>query len=129
MNPTESSSCCDKARVAAYVIGIGGALFVAAGLTWVVVRETKPEPYNPAARAKERLEALTKARQADAEALASYAWQDQPRGIVRLPIDRAMELTLQEMKNPVAARTNLLGRAEKATAALPKAPEPPSKFE
>jgi hypothetical protein len=34
-------------------------------------------------------------RQAEAEKLASYAWIDKTSGIVRLPIERAMELTLQ----------------------------------
>ncbi len=34
-------------------------------------------------------------RQAEAERLGSYGWVDKEGGIARIPIDRAMELTLQ----------------------------------
>jgi hypothetical protein len=48
---------------------------------------------------------------------------------VRLKIERAMELTIEEYKNPSAARTGLIARAEKAAAAPPKPPEVPGKYE
>jgi len=51
------------------------------------------------------------------------------KGIVRLPIQRAVELTLQEWQNPAAARSNLISRVDKATAVPPKAPEKPNPFE
>ena len=56
----------------------------------------------------------------------SVAWRDQGKGIVRIPLERALELTLTEWKNPAAARTNLIARAEKAFA---KPPEKPNPFE
>ena len=40
-----------------------------------------------------------------------------------------MELTLQEWKDPVAGRSNLIARVEKATAPAPKPPEKPSIYE
>ncbi|HWA08426.1 MAG TPA: hypothetical protein VG838_03075 [Opitutaceae bacterium] len=36
----------------------------------------------------------------------SYGWVDQSKGIVRLPISRAMELTVQELSAKQPARTN-----------------------
>jgi len=47
----------------------------------------------PAAR-KAYLVDLRDKQQAQA---AAYAWVDQPKGIVQLPLDRAMELTVQEI--------------------------------
>jgi hypothetical protein len=61
--------------------------------------------------------------------LGTYEVLDKTKGFVRLPIDRAMELTVEEYKNPAAARTNLVARADKAGAPAPKPPEAPSKFE
>lgn len=38
---------------------------------------------------------LIETRAADAEFLSTYGWVDKDKGIVRIPIDRAMELALQ----------------------------------
>jgi len=48
---------------------------------------------------------------------------------VRLPIAEAKKLALRDWQNPAAARSNLIARVEKATAAPPKAPEKPNPFE
>lgn len=80
-------------------------------------------------RADFRRKNLAEIRAANAEALTSYGWQDQTRGIVRLPIAEAMKMVETAWQNPSAARSNLNARAEKATAPLPKAPEKPSIFE
>ena len=57
---------------------------------------------------------------ANHEALENYGWQDPAKGLVRLKIERAMELTVQQWKNPQEARANLISRVEKATAPPPK---------
>ena len=44
----------------------------------------------------ERKQLLTERQDKERAAAASYAWIDQPAGIVRLPIDRAIELTVRE---------------------------------
>src|SRR5437879_10989013 len=56
-------------------------------------------------RAEERVKKLKDARDEDAKALTSYAWVDKNKGTVRLPIDRAMELTVADLanKNPAPA--------------------------
>lgn len=43
----------------------------------------------------ERLEKLAELRANEAEHSSSYAWIDQSAGVVQLPIERAMELTVQ----------------------------------
>jgi|ERR1700730_10075373 len=48
-------------------------------------------------RAKAREEKLKTAREEDAKALTSYAWIDKNKGVARIPVARAMELTLVEL--------------------------------
>jgi len=112
----------DKAKLTAWSVGILGTFLIAAGLVWVMYRSTHPAPLG-ADRVQERHKNLAEIRAADAEALNNYAWADQGKGVVRLPIQRAMELTLQEWKNPASARSNLIARVEKATAPAPRPPE------
>jgi len=56
-------------------------------------------------RAKARQEKLKTAREEDAKALTTYSWVDKGKGVARIPIDRAMELTMAELaqKKPAAA--------------------------
>ena len=44
----------------------------------------------------ERKQLLTDKLEAERAAATSYAWVDQKAGIVRLPIDRAIELTVRD---------------------------------
>lgn len=72
---------------------------------------------------------LAEIRTAEDTALNHAAVLDAQRGTIRVPIETAMQLAAQAWKNPAAARADLTARAEKAAAALPKAPEKPSIFE
>src|SRR2546430_13184515 len=56
-------------------------------------------------RTENRLKKLKDARDEDAKALNGYAWIDKNKGTVRLPIERAMELTVADLANkkPAAA--------------------------
>lgn len=109
-------------------LGVLGAFLVVGVLVWAMRHYTRPPAPNQA-RADERRKALAEIRAAEAEALNNYGWADQSKGLVRLKEDRAMELTVDEYKNPAVARTNLVARAEKAVAPPPKAPEAPGKYE
>ena len=51
-----------------------------------------------------RQKALQDARKADAERVSSYGWVDQKAGVVQLPIERAMELTAQELGSKQSIR-------------------------
>lgn len=87
------------------------------------------QPPIDAARADVRTKALAEIRATEEKELNNAGWIDQQRGIVRLPIDAALQLAAQQWQNPAAARAELTARAEKAAAELPKAPEKPSAFE
>lgn len=45
----------------------------------------------------ERKTRLTEARAKEQAAATTYGWVDQPKGVVRLPIDRAIELTARDL--------------------------------
>lgn len=107
----------------ATVAGILGSFLIVAGLVWAMQRYTKPAPVNQA-RIEERKKARADIEQAAADALHQYGWVDEGKGLVRLKIDHAMDLVVQEYKNPVAFRTNLIGRVEKASAAPPPPANP-----
>ena len=49
--------------------------------------------YTPDGRAQR----LADLRAREQKQATSYAWIDRPKGVVQLPIDRAMELTVQEI--------------------------------
>lgn len=47
------------------------------------------------ATAEARRKALVELREKEARQAATYAWVDQKAGVVQLPVERAMELTVQ----------------------------------
>src|SRR6266516_4014855 len=76
-------------------------------------------------RAKKRIENLKTAREDAEKALNSYAWIDKNKGVVRIPISRAMELTVAELaqKKPAPAGPIATPAAETSpAAAAPAAP-------
>jgi hypothetical protein len=112
-----------------YFIASLGAFLIVGGLAWILYSRTRPAGLNQA-RIEERLKNLRDINAASAEALTTYAWQDQSKGLVRLPITNAMDLIVREWKNPGLARSNLLARVDRANPPPPpKEPEKPSAFE
>jgi len=59
-----------------------------------------------AKRAEAREKKLNDARNAATQELNSYAWADKGKGIARIPIDRAMELTLRDLASKKPAPAN-----------------------
>jgi hypothetical protein len=55
------------------------------------------QPVEGVATPAERKALLNEHRTKDHAAATSYAWVDQPKGVVRLPIDRAIELTARDL--------------------------------
>jgi len=47
---------------------------------------------------EERATILNELRARETDLASSYAWIDQPKGVVRIPLERAMQLTLEELK-------------------------------
>ena len=79
----------------AAVIG-GFAIF--ALILLVAYLPQKPAPLSEGAKTpEERIAMLTDLRAKEKTAATTYAWVDQAKGVVRLPLDRAVELTVQEL--------------------------------
>jgi hypothetical protein len=112
----------------AYLAGILGSFLIVAALVWAMQHYTQPPPLGED-RVVLRKKALAELRATEASELDSYGWVDQGKGVVRLPINEAMKLTLRDWQNPAAGRSNLVARVEKATAVSPPAPAKPSPFE
>jgi len=110
-----------------------GIVFVVACFLFValtaIVKFSVPVPAIDADRAAVRSKDLAEIRAAEATALATPGWVDKDRGIVRLPIDDAMQIYEQAAQNPAAARADLMARAKKAVAPLPKKAAAPNPFE
>lgn len=124
----ESSKSCGScvARVFAYTVAIAGSFLAVAGIVWLV-RQYNPPVAVDQARADQRAKALKELTEANATALSGYGWQDQAKGIVRLPVADALKLAEKEWQNPAQARAKLIANLDKAN---PKpAPPPPSQFE
>ncbi|MGA2280542.1 MAG: hypothetical protein ABSG80_09595 [Verrucomicrobiota bacterium] len=111
-------------------VGVGFlvACFLFAAIV-VMVKRSVPVPAIDADRAAVRAKALAEIHDAETQALNHPGWVNQDRGLVRLPIEVAMQITERNWQNPAAARSNLMSRVEKATAPAPPAPAKPNPFE
>lgn len=89
--------------------------------TWLAVRLWLPVPLN-VSRSQLRRQYLAELMASNQVALTTYGWIDTRRGIVRLPLEHAIEMTITLWENPAAARSNLLERLSKATMKLPPKP-------
>jgi hypothetical protein len=81
-------------------------LFVLFGL--IVLAVIGPSPRGSdyeQTRAQKRMERLKTLREETEKELTTYAWVDKNKGVARIPIDRAMELTVAELaqKKPAPA--------------------------
>lgn len=86
-------------------------------------------------RAKKRGELLKTSHEEAAKALTTYGWIDKNKGVARIPIERAMELTVAELAQQKPAPAGPIATPEPAAspspaqaspAAQPSAPAPPS---
>ena len=77
-----------------------------------------------AKRAEAREKKLNDARNAATQELNSYAWVDKGKGIARIPIDRAMQLTLRDLASKKPAPANPI-ETPAPTPAPATSPAPP----
>ena len=75
-------------------------------------------------RAKAREEKLKAAREEDTKALTTYAWIDKNKGTARIPIERAMELTVTELARKKPAPAGPIATPEQPTVAASGAAAP-----
>jgi hypothetical protein len=104
------------------------ACFLSVALV-VIVKISVSVPAIDADRAAVRSKDLTEILIAEDAALTTPGWVDQNRGIVRLPIEDALHIYEAAAQNPNAVRADLIARAGKAAAPLPKVAPKPSAFE
>src|SRR5438067_7711637 len=75
-------------------------------------------------RAEAREKKVHDARNAATRELNSYAWVDKGKGVARIPIDRAMQLTLRDLASKKPAPANPIATPAEAPAAT--TPPPPA---
>ena len=77
-------------------------------------------------RAKKRAELLKTSREEAAKALTTYGWIDKNKGVARIPIERAMELTVAELaqQKPAPAGPIAAPEPQAQPAASPGAAQP-----
>ncbi|HNQ89531.1 MAG TPA: hypothetical protein PKM73_13015 [Verrucomicrobiota bacterium] len=111
----------DRLRSALAIGAAVGVLLIPGGLAWQVAKRTRA-PAIDQARAELRQANWVALCAENRQALTTYGWIDRSRGILRLPVDRAIELSLDLWKDPEAGRSNLLERLAKATAKVAEQP-------
>src|SRR5216110_1682515 len=76
-------------------------------------------------RAKKRVENLKTLRDEADKALTNYAWVDKNKGVARIPIERAMELTVADLAKQKPAPAGPIATPEtQATASAGASPAP-----
>lgn len=75
-------------------------------------------------RAKKRMENLKTSREDADKALNTYAWIDKTKGVVRIPISRAMELTIAELAQQKPAAAGPIATPEPQPPTAPASPAP-----
>lgn len=101
-------------------------LFGVFGLfVWVVIGASPRSDDYEAKRATAREEKLKTLREEAHKALTTYGWVDKAKAVTRIPIDRAMELTLADLvaKKPVPA--NPIATPEPQAPAVSPSAAPP----
>jgi len=78
-------------------------------------------------RAKKRVENLKTLREEADKALTTYGWIDKNKGVARIPVERAMELTVAELAKQKPAPAGPIATPEaQATASVPASATSPA---
>src|SRR5215472_2021792 len=99
-----------------------GIVFLFALFGLIVLAVIGPSPRSSdyeETRAKKRMEKLNALQEENKKDLTTYAWIDKNKGVARIPIDRAMELTVVDLaqKKPAPAGPITTPPAQAAPAA------------
>jgi hypothetical protein len=117
MTETRTARPAEVGKLTVYSVAILAVLLIGYILVHAM-RAYVPATAVNANRAAERAAGLAEVRAtAQKELHGDPVYINKNNGIVRLPIDRAMQLVVEGGKNPAAFRSNLVSRVEKATAA------------
>jgi hypothetical protein len=72
-------------------------LLVFVGLVWLVFLQRQTIPTGSSLEREERLKNLAQLNADNQKALTTYHWMDKSKGVVGIPINRAMELVLKDL--------------------------------
>lgn len=79
------------------VLTVGGFFLFFAVIAFVWFDRRPPAVARGGLPPEQRLEMLNEQKAAEQERLTQYGWVDEEKGVVRLPVERAMELVLEEI--------------------------------
>lgn len=98
MHPTSETAVKRKRNIWPMFFGafVLFALFAAA-VQWMLSSGDRSLFDEEAIRAKERQEILAKVKADNAALTTGYAWVDRAKGVVRIPVDRAVELAVARL--------------------------------
>lgn len=108
-------------NVAIYGVSFIGIFFILAGLIAIMRSYSQPPPPDSDYWAL-RSRNLSELNAQNKDMLQNYGWIDAGRGVARIPIAKAMELTVREWQNPAMGRSNLLARIDKMAPPTPVLP-------
>jgi hypothetical protein len=104
-------------------------LFVLFGLIVLAVIGPSPRTSDyEEMRAKKRMERLKALHEESQKELTTYAWVDKSKGVARIPVDRAMEVTVADLaqKKPAPAGPIAAPASAEAAAGKPAAQTAPA---
>jgi hypothetical protein len=117
-----------KTKTVVTAIAVVATLLLVAFLVRQMVNYTTPAPVG-ADRAKARSKDNADIRADGVAKLGGYGYVNPANGIVRLPIEEGMKLTIQGYQNAGEFHKDLNARVEKATVAPPPPPQKPNEYE
>ncbi|HEY5895421.1 MAG TPA: hypothetical protein VIT91_19540 [Chthoniobacterales bacterium] len=97
-------------------------LVAVAWIAWVAFLLFRATNKTDEERVSKRVENLAKLNEANVKKLSSYAWIDKAKGTVQIPIDRAIDLTVADLKDRVPVKAGPISTP--APAASPAAVSP-----
>jgi hypothetical protein len=101
-------------------------LFVLFGLIVLAVIGPSPRTSDyEETRAKKRMEKLKTLHEESQKELTTYAWVDKNKGVARIPIDRAMEVTVADLAQKKPAPAGPIATPAAQTAAAGASPASP----
>lgn len=127
---SDKNSCCScKCGLAARTVLLGFILFLVGGIGALFLKQgvgttDTYEAQRAAKRIKTRLEIEAQAK----ELLTASAWVDQAKGVVRIPLEDAMALEIQALKQKTPHPAYAVGASVPipASATAPAAPAAPA---
>ncbi|MBM3892765.1 MAG: hypothetical protein FJ388_26915 [Verrucomicrobia bacterium] len=115
---------CSHPNVTARAVAVVVIFMLMSVAIWFMYLYTQPGPVEET-RWAERTKNLSDLNVKNKDELENPGWVSKERGVVRLPVARAMELTVKEWQDPAAGRAGLIARMEEALPPMPPAPAAP----